>query len=348
MRFLVYGVTAEGCYLAAWLAGGGHDVTLLGEASAVQQISGRGVTLRSGRDDRTFSSIRLRADPDTALQENRYDRLIFAMKPYDTLAAMQALSASLPAPPPIVSFQNGFGNEDTLRPAFGEENVVAGVVTSQVAMPEPGVVVETARHGIAVALDTPPAEDIATTFRAAGLPSATVPHSDALKWSKLLADLPGQGSAAILDMHPADALADPRVFDVEWAALREALALLKMRNIELVNLPGAPARGLGWLARQMPRPFLRPLLIARSRRRYAGGMLPPLLAALRAGERRTEAAWLHGAVVFLAHSQERLAPVNHALALTISDIAAGRTSWEIYRHRPDMLLAAVRIAQGMS
>jgi 2-dehydropantoate 2-reductase len=347
MRFLVYGVTAEGCYLAGWLAGDGHAVTLLGEADAIRQISARGVILRSGQDERAFPSIRLRADPDAALQEDRYDWLIFAMKPYNTLTAMRVLSANLPVPPPIVSFQTGIGNEDTLRPAFGEENVVAGVVTSQVVMPEPGVVVETARHGIAVALDTPPAEDIAMTFRAAGLPSAAVPRSDSLKWSKLLDSLPGQGSAAILDMHPADALADTRLFDVEWAALREALALLKMRNIELMNLPGAPARRLGWLARRVPRPFLRPLLTARARRRYVGGMLPPLLAALRAGERRTEAAWLHGAVVFLAQSQERLAPVNHALALTISDIAAGRTPWEAYRHRPDMLLAAIRIAQGM-
>jgi 2-dehydropantoate 2-reductase len=348
MRFLVYGATGEGCYLAAWLAKGGHDVTLLGEASAVRRFPARGVTLRSGGDEQAFPSLRLRDDPAVTLQDGGYDWLLLAAEPYDTLAIMQALSTHLPDPPPIVSFQTGIGNEDTLRPAFGADRVVAGVVTSRVAMPEPGVVVELARHGVAVALDAPPAEGIASTLRAAGLPSAAVPYTDSLKWSKLFDDLPGQGSAAILDMHPADALADPRLFDVEWAALREALALLQMRPVELVNLPGAPARRLGWLARRVPRSLLRPLLIARARSRYPAGMLPPLLAALRAGERRTEAAWLNGAVVFLAHSQERLAPINHALALTISDIAAGRTSWEVYRHRPDMLLAAIRVAQGMA
>lgn len=347
MRFLVYGATAEGCYLAAWLARGGQDVTLLGVAAAIQGVAAGGIRLHPARgDERIFPSVHLRADPEAALTEGGYDWLIFAMKPYDTLTAMQNLSIYSAAPPPIVSFQIGIGNEDTLRPAFGTDNVVAGVVTSQVAMPVPGVVVETACHGIGVALDAPPAREILSTFRAAGLPTASVPSADSLKWSRLFVDLPGHASAAILDVHPADVLADTRLFDVEWAALREALSLLRERGIALVDLPGAPARRLAWLVEHMPRSLLRPLLIARARRRYSE-YPPRLLAALRAGERRTEAAWLHGAVVFLAQSAGRLAPLNHALALTVSDIAAGRTPWETYRGRPDMLLAVIRVAQGM-
>ena len=73
-----------------------------------------------------------------------------------------------------------------------------------------------------------------------------------------------------------------------------------------------------------------------------------LLQELRSGEGKTEAAWLNGAVVFAAHTIEYLAPINHALALSVSDIAAGRVPWEMFRHNPDMVLRAVRMVQGGS
>jgi ketopantoate reductase len=121
---------------------------------------------------------------------------------------------------------------------------------------------------------------------------------------------------------------------------------MDLSGIEVVNLPGAPAKTLATLAKRVPLPLARPLL----RSQITGGRgdkLPSLLHALRNGHRRTEAAWLNGAVTKAADDIQRLAPVNHALALIVSDIAAGNAPWEMYRRRPDMLLTSIRVTRGM-
>jgi 2-dehydropantoate 2-reductase len=216
-------------------------------------------------------------------------------------------------------------------------------MTTHVSISAPGVISENKARGFTVATDSPAADTILKALADTVLRVETAAQSQDVKWSKLLLNMTGNATAAILDMLPQDVFADPRLFAVEREAQREALAMMRLQGIEVIDLPGMPVRLLSGAMQRVPSFLIRPVL----RRRLMSGRgshLPSLLSGLRAGQTRSEAPWLNGAVVEAADRLQRLAPVNHALALTVADISAGRTPWETYRGKPEMLLAAVRAA----
>lgn len=347
MRILIYGAGAVGSYLGAHLALGGHEVTLLGRDQLRQAVTADGLTLQTA--DGTLHKLRQPAvvtTPQEAFARSNYEWIAFTMKAYDTVPAIFELQQIMPDLPPVVAFQNGIGSEESLRSAFGANKIVAATLTSPVSMLHPNYVIEEKARGVSIASDSPPASLVEAAFKQTALPLTVIERSDVLKWSKLLLNMVGNATSAILDMPPGEVFADPRLFGVEWAALREALYIMELLEVPVVNLPGAAARTLSLGIRYVPQALLRPILERRVRI-GRGDKLPSLLQALRAGERRTEVAWLNGAVTQAADGLLRLAPINHALALTVSDIAAGRVDWNMYRRQPEMLMAIIRTAQGL-
>jgi 2-dehydropantoate 2-reductase len=346
MRVLIYGAGAVGCYIGGHLALAGHNVTLLGRDPLARAVAEHGLTLRLMGRAPILYAVEASTNLDDALERSGpFDWIAFTMKAYDTAAAALELQQRLPTPPPIACFQNGIGNEEALRSVFGAERVVAGTLTTPVSMQVVGTVIEERRRGVVVASDSPAAALVETALRQTTLTVRTVSSADSLKWSKLVMNMVANAVPAILDMLPGEVFDDPELFAVEHMALQEALWVMQQKQIRPVNLPGAPARTLAMLVRAVPPGLLR-LLLKQQAARGRGSKLPSLLAALRAGQRRTEVAWLNGAVVQAADSLKRIAPVNHALALTVSDIAAGRAPWAVYRRTPSMLLSSIRIAQG--
>jgi 2-dehydropantoate 2-reductase len=164
-----------------------------------------------------------------------------------------------------------------------------------------------------------------------------------LKWSKLLLNQLGNTTSAILDMPPGEVFAHRDLFAVERAALIEALRVMRAQGIPVVNLPGVPARSLALLTRKLPPALLQVIRVPRVRR-GRGEKMPSLHIDLARGRRRSEVVWLNGAVARAGDAVNAPAPVNHALALTLVDILAGRANWEQFRGKPEELLAVVRVA----
>lgn len=346
MRILIYGAGAVGCYLGGQLALAGHAVTLLGRQPLVEAVIQNGLTLESAGKTRVIREIRAASSLAETLGQGPFDWIAFTMKAYDTVSAIHEVQTTLTAIPPIACFQNGVGNEESLRAAFGAPSVVAATITTPISVKRPGVVVEEKQRGIALASDSPSFAPIYAAFRTTGLRISTTESSASLKWSKLLTNMLGNATSAILDAPPRQIFADRRLFRLEVDALREALAFIRLQQIRLVNLPQTPVRLLAFAAHWIPQATLQPLLA----RQVAGGRgdkLPSLLLALRAGDKRTEVAWLNGAVAQAASNLKRLAPINHALALIVSDITSGRVPWDAYRGQPEHMLRAVSAAQGM-
>jgi 2-dehydropantoate 2-reductase len=348
MRILIYGAGAVGCYIGAHLAMSGHSVVLLGRNRLVQQVESNGLTLITPAEKKVIRGIVACETVNEAVTAaaGSFDYIAFTMKAYDTVSAIDELRNTIPEIPPIVSFQNGVGNEESIQAAIAPERVIAGTLTSAVSMDEPGVIVEERARGLAVAADSPSAELVASSFRNISLKFSVLKDTRSLKWSKLLLNMLGNAVPAILGMDPADVFHDPRLFEIEYLAQREALHVMSLLHIKAENLPGAPVQLLAAALSTFPQRVLRSVL-TRQVASGRGGKMPSLLLALRSHATRTEIAWLNGAVAQAADGLKRLAPINHALALLVTDIASGRTPYSVYLHNPQNFLAAIGTSKGM-
>ncbi|MBN1120101.1 MAG: hypothetical protein JXJ17_03405 [Anaerolineae bacterium] len=317
MRILIIGTEPVGRALAIWLSSAGHTITSTGFTDHLEEALFPGES---------------------------YDWIAFAAKSYETVPVIFELQKHFDQMPPVATFQHGVGNADSLRSAFGRDQVVVGHLSGRFSMPEQGVLAKKWPGTLVLAEDSPAAGVVRSAFDAAQVPVSTVERADSLEWSRLFVQLAGNATSAILDMTPTDVLRDIHLFGIEWMALREAQWIIDLLGVPLVDSPGIPAAQLSrWLQRR-PQWMLRPQLIGHVRSMWESGE-PPLLAGLRAGDKQSEAAWFNGAVAQATRNQKRLAPINHVLSLLVADIAAGRSAWDTYRHRPDMLLAAIRAVQ---
>ena len=115
-----------------------------------------------------------------------------------------------------------------------------------------------------------------------------------MKWSKLVANLVGNATSAIVGRPPAEVYADPLGYEVERLQVREAIAVIRRSGLRVVALPGADVRLLD-LATRLPAAIARPIL-SRVVGGARGGKAPSLLLTAQSGAERSEVEWLNGAV----------------------------------------------------
>ncbi len=342
MRVLVIGAGAIGCLVGGRLAAAGSDVTLVVREWLADTIANSGLRLNIGGETIYVPEIGAVTTVKEAVFEfGPFDLAIFTMKSYDTLAGIRHLAKAISRPFPVMSLQNGVGNEQLLSEAFGPEQVIAGVITTPAEMPVPGVVrASNGAVGLATLDPEMPLNSVATAFRAAEFETRVYDDWRGLKWSKLLLNMLGNATSAILDWPPAQVFRDPRLFDLEWRAWHEALAVMRADGIEVVSLPGYPLPRVVQLVRLLPRPLLRFVaqrVIAGGR----GGKMPSLHMDLARGKAESEVTVLNGAVVQAGQRLGIPTPVNAALLATLTDIAQGKADWDTFRGRPDRLVAIV-------
>jgi 2-dehydropantoate 2-reductase len=159
-----------------------------------------------------------------------------------------------------------------------------------------------------------------------------------LRWSKLLLNMLGAATSAILDMDMAELAANPDLFRLEQLAIREAGRVMDARKIRTVSLPGYPVPLLR-LAMRWPR-----LLAQRAvARRLAGarrGRSPTARADIERG--RSEIPFLNGAVAAAAGRLGLRAPVNAALTELVEELLIHPELRAQFRGRPERLLEYMR------
>ncbi|MHB8672965.1 MAG: ketopantoate reductase family protein [Candidatus Limnocylindrales bacterium] len=332
---LVVGAGAVGSFLGSILATGGADVVLLGRPSP-EPVRPASLTLvEPDGSTRTLAVARGGAADSVAVEP---DLAILAVKMADLAGALDVV-ARWPAAA-VLAVENGIGADELVavrRPAGG---LIAGSLTTAVEL-DGETVRRLSRGGIALApvhwSVGPGIAALAARFEAGGLRVREVPDAAAMRWSKLLVNLVGNATSAILDVDPATVYRDRALFALERRQLREALEVMRRLGIQPIRLPGADARLLAASAR-LPDALVRPVLgriVAGGR----GGKDPSLRRHVRSGRPPTEAAWLNGSVDRAARTIGFRAPLNARLAELVDEVAADpdRRAW--FRARPDRLLA---------
>lgn len=324
---VVYGAGAIGGLVGARLARAGHAVRLVARAAVIDAVAAGGLRLQlpDGTCSIARDGVSAHARLDDALSASPADLLVLAVKCYDTDQALADFRVAGGALPPVLTLQNGVGNEERLAGVTNPARILSGAITYPVSLgPSPGtVVLERLRGGIGLAPVEAGAGTLsnwAATFSAAGLPARTYADYRALKWSKLIMNLLANASAAILDRSSVDVMADPDLFVLEVAALRETLDVMRALRVPVVSLPGYPVPLLALAVRLAPRWLLQRVLgpmVGGSR-----GRKPPSLR-LDLGRGRSEVEWLNGAVARYGAGTGVSTPVNRTLAESLGRILAG-------------------------
>jgi 2-dehydropantoate 2-reductase len=337
VRALIIGGGAIGQFLAAKLAQGGHEPIILARAAGADAINARGVTLRRASAAVTVR-VRAAADPKNDALRDAFEIVIVAVKSFATAEAVNSIRG-VPgsAQSTILTVQNGIGNEEVLRDAFGADRIVAGALTVAVDRLDDTTVAPTLKGGLSVApLGAFPHNWMLLLWESSDLPVRAVAHWQSLKWSKLCINILGNAVCAALDWTPAQVYADPTAFRIERACLLETIAVMDELRLAPIDLIGFPIGLLVRAARTLPAPLLRGVLtnrVARGR----GEKLPSLLLDLRAGKKQTEIDALNGAVAQRAAAAGCQAATNAKVASAVSGIASGAVSWADYRGQPSKL-----------
>ena len=340
MNFLVFGAGAIGTYIGGSLAHQGQRVVFLEQPPIVTMLRERGLRLELG-PNQSFAiaptAFQVYPSLAEALSHGPFDVAIFALKSFDTAAALEQMKPHAASLPPILCLSNGVDNEPALAALLGHERVIAGSVTSAVGRRAPGDVVLERSRGLGLAADHPLAVSLMAAFRAAGLNVRLYPQAAAMKWSKMLTNLLANATSAILDMTPTEIFAHRGLYRLEMRMLREALSVMNALGLTVVNLPGAPVRLLA-LAARLPERLAQPLMrqaIGGGR----GGKMPSFHIDLHAGRGRSEVEWLNGAVVRHGERLGVAAPVNRFLTDTLLALTRGALPLETYARQPEKLLA---------
>ena len=352
INILVFGAGAIGTYVGGSLALAGHRVTFVEKPEVASELARRGLRLeliseKSKKQNSKGSSfiippsaLGFASSLDEALQHGPFDIAIFALKSFDTQAFLQSLPVPASALPPIFCLSNGVDNEPAIAAALGPDSVIAGTVTASVVRRAAGDILLEKSRGVGVADGHPLSLWLATALSEAGLYIRLYPRAADMKWSKMLTNLLVNTSVAILDMPPRQVLSHPGLFRLEIAMLREALTVMKVGGIRVVDTPRTPVRLLV-LAAHLPAFIARPLMV-----KFVGGgrggKMPSFHIDLHAGRGKSEVEWLNGAVVRYGEKYGVPTPVNRVLTETLLALTRSEIPLTEFSGQPEKLLSLVR------
>lgn len=335
--FLIFGAGAIGTYIGGSLALQGHRVVFLERPEVAEELRQRGMCLKINEQEHQIDDPKMAGSLEEALDQGPFEIAIFALKSFDTQAALEKMAPNREKMPAILCLQNGVENEAALAAVLGEGKVIAGTVTSAIGRRAAGNIVLERHRGMGVAADNPVSPYLVEVFNAAGLNARLYRHAADMKWSKMITNLLGNATSAILDMTPAQIFENPKLHRLEVNQLREALNVMAALHLSAVDLPGTPVRALTFAVRSLPVALSRTLMknaVGSGR----GDKKPSFYIDLHSGRGKSEVDFLNGAVVRHGESLGIPTPVNHLLNSTLLALTRGDLPLDTYAHKPEKLL----------
>ena len=152
---LAFGAGAIGTYVGGSLALAGHRVVFIEQPSVASELQAHGLRLDVSIDKHRAASeplivaptdFKCVSDLGEAMQQGPFDVAIFAMKSFDTAAALEECKPFIDRMPPILCLQNGVDNEPAIAAALGADHVIAGTVTCSIGKKAAGDIVLEKEH----------------------------------------------------------------------------------------------------------------------------------------------------------------------------------------------------------
>jgi 2-dehydropantoate 2-reductase len=349
LKVLVFGAGAIGTYVGGSLALNGHPVVFLERQGTVDELRQRGLRLDLTLDKRRQTQDASRLDPsrfviastlEDALRYGPFDVALFALKSFDTHAALRSVEPYADRMPPVLCLSNGVTNETAIAGIVGKDKVIYGTVTTAIGRRGPGDIVLERLRGVGIARGHPLSEKLNNVLNSALLNSELFGDANSMKWSKMLTNLLSNPTSAILDMTPAEVFANRRLYRLEIEMLRECLAVMDAQGFKVVDLPGTPVRALAFATR-LP-PWLSKPLLSRAAGAGRGGKMPSFHIDLRSGRGKSEVVYLHGEVVRAGERCKVPTPVNKLLTETLMALTNREIPLDAFSHKPEKFLTRMQ------
>lgn len=346
LKLLTFGAGAIGTYVGGSLALAGYQVVFVERQKVVDDLRQRGMRLDLTLDERRHTQEASRLDPgafvivpslEEALRYGPFDLALFALKSFDTPAALEGMQPFADKLPPLLCLSNGVANEPAIAATLGADKVIYGTVTTAIGRRGPGDIVLERLRGVGVAKGHSLSEKVHNALNAALLNSRLFEDAASMKWSKMLTNLIANPTSAILDLTAAQVFAHKGLYKLEIDMLKECLAVMQAQGFQVVDLPGTPVRALAF-ATTLPLWLSKPFL-SRAAGAGRGGKMPSFHIDLHSGRSKSEVEYLHGAVVQAGEKVDVPTPVNKMLTETLLSMTRGEIPLDAFAHQPEKLLA---------
>ena len=349
LNVLVFGAGAIGTYFGGSLILAGHNIVFVEQPKMVTELRERGLRLDLTVDERRNTkevfviesrSFVIEPSLEDALRFGPFDVALFALKSFDTTAALEGMKPFADKLPPMLCLSNGVENEQSIAQALGADKVIYGTVTTAIGRRGAGDIVLEKLRGVGVAAGNPLSEKLVSALDGAFLKSRLYPEPHGMKWSKMLTNLIANPSSAILNMTAAQVFSNKKLYKLEIEMLSECLAVMAAQKLQVTDLPGTPVKALA-LATKLPLWLSKPFL-ARAAGSGRGAKMPSFHIDLYSGRGQSEVEYLHGAVVRAGREFNISTPVNELLTGTLLALTNKEIPLEEYANQPEKLLSKVK------
>lgn len=182
--------------------------------------------------------------PPRSVRAGRRSRDLFGsnmvflfVKAVDTLRALRPFAGELSPSTPIVSLQNGVGNEDAIKTALGGAvPVVLGITTESSLTTAPGCVRSSEEGNTIIGsggASPATSRSVAELLTQSGMRASVVYDIRPHLWGKLVANAAVNAVSAVLDCDSGDILKDPNAARLAEALAEEAAAVAAALKINL-------------------------------------------------------------------------------------------------------------------
>jgi 2-dehydropantoate 2-reductase len=306
MRIAILGSGGVGGYFGGLLAASGSDVTFIARGAHLEALRGGGLRIESPNGHVHLRKVNATDDPATV---GPVDIVFFAVKLYDTDAAIGMLPALVGPATIVIPFQNGVDSVDVLTRAVGKPHVAGGTAYVSAVIAEPGLIRHTAMNrlvfGPLPGQTAPILKELAEACTRAGFDGTLSERILVDIWGKFVGLTVFSGMTAITRGPIGPIRQDPELRAIMDTALHESITVARGRQIPL------PASTFSDI-------------------RAATDRLPPtarssMLEDLERG-RPLELPWLSGAVMRIAEEVGASVPTHRLIAALLRPHVSGRRS----------------------
>lgn len=207
-RFVILGAGSIGSVFGGMLARAGHHVSLVGRGPQMEIVREKGLIIDGLLGDYVVDSLETFTDLSGIKREPSVTTVFVSVKSSDTADAVQNLAQSglVGDNTLVISLQNGLGNLELIREAFGPGRSFGGRVIFGAQLTGPGHVhvsvwadkVLLGGPGTAVGKKT--GRELATLLTGCGIETEAVDNIEAALWGKVLYNVGLNPLSALLDV----------------------------------------------------------------------------------------------------------------------------------------------------